>query len=92
MGIADLLERLKHRRHCSNDLDLARLLGVTSSTLCHYRRGVRRPSLAHCDELARLLGMDEELVVRLARGPGPQRKSQAIGPDAEAVDTDSTMH
>jgi transcriptional regulator with XRE-family HTH domain len=68
MTLTDLLELLKQRRMCSNDMHLARLLGVTPSTLSHYRRGVRRPSLEHCDDLARLLEIDVDEVVALARG------------------------
>jgi transcriptional regulator with XRE-family HTH domain len=75
MGISDLLEILKQHRKCNNDLDLARLLGVSPSALCHYRSGVRLPSLAHCDELAHLLGMDEEMVASLVRSAGARRQT-----------------
>lgn len=68
MTLTDLLELLKQRRRCSSDMHLARLLGITPSALSHYRRGVRRPSLEHCDELARLLEIDVDHVVALVRG------------------------
>lgn len=75
-----LRDRLRARDW--NGSDLARALGVNTSTVSRWLRGVQPPAPTYCDRIADVFGVDADLVLTLA---GHRPATEPLKPDDPRV-------
>lgn len=63
MEINELLDQAKHRANLKSDYALAKVIGVPTGTVAHWRKGNRHPSTDEAVKLATLAGIEDMQVI-----------------------------